>query len=361
MSEARVHPLPMTLEEITPAWLTAALRTRAAGVTVRGAEIVDVNNGTCTKVRMRLDMDEAGRDAGIPELVMLKGGFETHSRNLWHILEAEVVGYRDVFPVLKLPAPACYFADYAPDQGQGIVVMEDLVARNVTFCDARVPQTFEQVARRLEDFARFHAQTWNTPEFKQGRWDSMRMNPATLPNYLAQYFVPSEWERFTGLPRGAAASVRFHDRDLMRAMLDKVVAYSEERPQVLIHGDAHLGNLYISADGSPGFFDSLPSRGPAMRDIAYHVCGALDTADRRRWEGALIHHYLQELKRNGVADVPPFDDMMREYAVFLLVGYLIFLINESFYQLESINTAYVARFSAAMIDHDTVGLLQAMG
>jgi hypothetical protein len=96
-----------------------------------------------------------------------------------------------------------------------------------------------------------------------------------------------------------------------------------------------------------------------MAEIAYHVCGALDTADRRRWEGSLVQHYLDELVRCGVKP-PGFDDAMRQFGVFLAQGYLIFMVNETFFQPEAINTAYTARFSTAMIDHDTMGLLKAI-
>ena len=96
-----------------------------------------------------------------------------------------------------------------------------------------------------------------------------------------------------------------------------------------------------------------------MRDVGYHIGAALDTADRRRWEGPLLQHYLDELRWNGV-DAPGFDETLRDYGVYLALCYFIWLINESHYQPEANNTACVARFSAAMIDHDTVGLLRAM-
>ena len=38
-------------------------------------------------------------------------------------------------------------------------------------------------------------------------------------------------------------------------------------------------------------------------------------------------------------------------------GYAIFLVNASEFQPEAINTAYTARFSSAMLDHDTMGLI----
>jgi len=59
-----IHPLPVSLDEITGAWLTAALRRSAPEVTVRAVEVVDIIHGTCTKLRLRLDVDQAGKRAG---------------------------------------------------------------------------------------------------------------------------------------------------------------------------------------------------------------------------------------------------------------------------------------------------------
>lgn len=130
-------------------------------------------------------------------------------------------------------------------------------------------------------------------------------------------------------------------------------------PEVLIHGDTHLGNLYIDIDGEPGFFDSLPHRAPAMYEISYHVGGALDVPVRREHERDLVSQYRDELIRCGV-DAPSLDQLMHQFGCYLANGYIIFLVNASEFQPEAINTAYTARFSSAMLDHDTMGLLAAL-
>lgn len=357
MAERQALPLPLTLEEIDRDWLTAALRTHAPGVSVEGFEIVDVRRGTCTKVRLRLDMDEAGRRAGVPPTVILKAGFEPHSREMHFMHETEVRGYRDLFPVLKLPSPACYFADYDAERRQGVVIMEDLVARGVAFCHPLRPESFEATAHRLTVLARFHARTWNSPEFAPGgRWDWIAELMAANRAYAASYLEPETWRRFIDSPRGAAASVRFHDPAWMAHALDRLVRLSDRRPSCIQHGDTHLGNLYVDPDGTPGFFDALPHRGPAAGEISYHIACALDPADRRRWEGPLVALYLAELARNGVA-APHFDEMMADYGACLARAYFIFVVNDAAFQGEATNTAYVARISAAMLDHDTLGLL----
>jgi hypothetical protein len=357
MPDVAAYPLPIDIGAITNAWLTAALRTRAPGVTVRRHDVIDINSGTCTKIRLRLDLDEAGRAAGIPELVILKGGFEPHSRHLWYMHESEVRGYTDVLPDAALRSPACYFAGFDAERAQGIIIMDDLVARGVTFCHPQRPQTPDQVAYRLGVLARHHARTWGSADLEPGgrfAWAMEAFDNARM--HFGPMFAADNWRHYVDSPRGAAASVRFHDGVWLREALDKLYRYSLTVPQSLIHGDTHLGNLYIDIDGEPGFFDSLPQRAPAMYEVAYHVTCALDLADRPIYEDELVRGYAAELARHGVA-VPPHEELMRQFGIFLALGYCVFILNSSEFQLEAINTAYTARFSAAMLDHDTKGLI----
>ena len=361
MSKPSYFPLPTSVEEITPEWLSQALRQRLAQAVVRGVEVVDVIRSTSTKIRLRLSLDEATRRAGIPELVILKGGFEAHSRNVGmaNMHEREVRGYRDVYPVIPLPSPTCYFADYDPERQQGIIIMDDMKARGVSFCHATQPQNFEQVALRMQSLARFHAGSWDSPDLKQaGRWAHLDEFLTVMRPFFEYNMQPQNWDRFVRAPRGAAASIRFHDRQWMLDAWDRMVSFSQGLTMCVLHGDVHLGNLYIDKDGNPGYLDTLASRGPGMLEVSYHISAAIDAADRPRWEGGLVQVYLNELARNGVKP-PTFDEAMRQYGILLLYGYFIWMTTESHYQTESVNTANSARVSAAMIDHDINALLRA--
>ncbi len=360
MSTKPYLPLPISFEEITPQWLTAALRTRAPGITVLGAQIVDIAHSTTTKVRLRLEVDEAGRRAGIPELVILKGGFEAHSRGLGHMHEREVRGYRDVFPKIPLPTPVCYFADFDDERQQGLIIMDDLVARGVEFCHASKPQTPAQIASRLSVLARFHARTWDSAELRgAGQWADLVDFFDVMRDFFDWGTGAETWHRFVTSPRGAATSTRFHDRAWMIESWDRMVRFARMLPHCVLHGDVHLGNLYIDRDGTPGFLDTLASRGPGMLEVSYHVSASLDSFDRAGAERELVRHYLAELTRHGVTDAPRLEDAMHQYGIFLLYGHLIWMTTEPHMQTESVNTANAARVSSAMIDHRILDLLKA--
>lgn len=351
-----VFPLPIRIEDLTAQWLTAALRQGTPGVTVNAVQVLDVNHGTCTKIRLALDLDAAGKAAGVPDRVILKGGFEAHSRQMGYMHHEEVHAYADVRPHTPLRFPECWFAQYDEVQQQGIVIMEDLVARGVTFLHPQHPQQPDAVARRLTMLARHHALRWNSAELQPGGRFDWAGNVADAA-YFQTVFKPDIWAGYIDSARGAAASVCFHDLDWMKTAMEKVNGLCRSLPVTLIHGDTHLGNLYIDTDGEPGFFDSLPHIAPAMYEVSYHVTGALDVPVRRAHERSLVAHYRDELIRCGV-DAPSLDDFMHEFGCFLANGYAIFLVNASDFQPEAINTAYTARFSSAMLDHDTIGLLE---
>ena len=363
MSGASYFPLPITVEELTPEWLTQALRQRAPDVTVLSAENVREVHGTTTKITLKVELDEAGQRAGIPDLIVIKGGFEKHSREVGmnQMFKREVAAYRDVFPVMPLHTPTCYFADYDPERMQGIIIMEDLVARGVEFCNARKPQTHEQVSRRLRALARFHARSWNSAEMKPGgRWDHIVDFFDTMRSFFEHYASPDVWQRFVDAPRGAASSVLFHDPDWLLESWDRMTRYAQRLPQCILHGDIHLGNLYIDVDGEPGFFDSLASTGPGMLEVSYHVSASIDTSVRSGWEGSLVQCYLDELAANGV-DAPSFEEAMDQYNVLLLYGYFIWMTTESDRQYEPVNTANVARVSNAMLDHGFLQRISELG
>jgi aminoglycoside/choline kinase family phosphotransferase len=274
--------------------------------------------------------------------------------------EREVRGYRDVLPVVMLPSPTCYFADYDADRRQGIVIMEDLVTRGVTFCHASRPQTADQIYRRLTVLARYHACTWTSTELNAGgRWADLVDFFDVMQQFFEMSTEPQTWHRFVTSPRGAATSVRFHDREWLIDAWSRLVRYAQQLPYCVLHGDVHLGNLYIERDGTPGFLDTLASRGPGMLEVSYHISASLDTFDREASEQGLVLHYLDELSRNGAAS-PSFDEAMLQYRLFLLYGHIIWMTTEPHMQTEAVNTANAARVSAAMIHHRTVDLLKAL-
>lgn len=356
-------PLPTTIAEVDSAWLSAALSTYAPGVEVESFRVVDTIHGFTTLLRLQVQLNAAGRAAGIPATIMLKAGFEEHSGVFAPSYAMEVVGARDVWPQLGLRTPVYYFADADMELGRTMILMEDLKARGVAFCDVFRPQTYDEVARRLVALAQVHARTWDSPEIKPGG----RFHDVVLGNGAGLLrtkhmgygsFTPEGWRAWTDLPRGAVSAAKFKDLDWVKEATAYVARLSDEIPNAIIHGDCHQGNLYVDVDGEPGFFDSMPRREPPFFEAAYAITCALDVLDRKHLDHALLRVYADEVRRCDVQ--VSYEEILHYYKIFLFQGWMYFIVNSSAFQTEWFNTLHAARFNAAMMDHGSYDLISAL-
>ncbi|MEP7348619.1 MAG: phosphotransferase [Sphingorhabdus sp.] len=113
----------------------------------------------------------------------------------------------------------------------------------------------------------------------------------------------------------------------MRGAFRKFAEIEAAGPSCLIHGDTHLGNLYLTADGEPAFLDAQVSRTHWSFEVAYHIVCACDVADRPHWERDLLRIYLEAMAAQGIT-MPTFDEACAAYFRAIGYGLFIFLINE---------------------------------
>ena len=350
-------PLPLTPRDVDSVWLTRALRQRLPNVTVTASEVLDIVLGTSTKIRVRLRAEGEGANV-LGETLIVKGGFEEHSPNMAAMYANETRFYADIQPLIPMPSPKAYFAGTDPNSHQSIVIMEDLRRPGVEFCDPLRPQSFDKIARRMETMAAYHAATWQSPHFAPGgRWADIasRFDGWGL-EYMRRYLVPEVWSHYMASPRGAAVSIRFHDLAWMDRALIAIGAIQHRQPQCLIHGDTHLGNLYILEDGTPGYFDAQVARTAWHHEVSYHIVCAADMADRGTWERQLLEIYLDAMARAGGPRLDR-EAAWLDYRRSIAWGLFIFLTNEVRFQTEAVNTAYASRFGQAALDHELQRLL----
>jgi hypothetical protein len=365
------RPLPLTPEEVTPAWLTTALSSRYPGVKVTSAKITKEKHGFTSLLFMTIEINEAGRKAGIPNQIVVKGGFSTHARHYAHSYAMEAHAQRDVWPHLPLNMPKVYFVELELARGQTVFIMEDLTLRGVKFGHGLQPIGYDMMAKRLTALAELHAMTWDSPEFKKGgKFYGLLSNGARMIRQhmdesgfirvtgkgFEQYppfFTPEGWETLWDekMSQNAAVSHHFRDREWNRKALLHVEHLGDTLPNCVLHMDLHLGNHFEEKDGRPGFIDSQTFRDPCYFDLAYGITCSLDPVDRKNWERGLVGHYVAELGKHGVK--LDFDETMYYYALFLHRGLVTFYINDPVWQTPAFNTVNVWRFCAAMMDNGT--------
>lgn len=345
--------VPREVAGLDTSWFHDLLAKAWPGVEVEESRLVEDIPGTSSKLRFELRYASGG-DGGLPPRMLVKGGFAAHSDMFLAMHRTEMRFYRDIAPGAAFDTPKCFAAAEDPENGRTVVLLEDLAERPVRWLDALEPLAWHEVAAFLDALADFAAQHWGSTGGKGGGpldWvvDSYS---GEARDYIDHYLDPERWLSFMRLPRCAALPRRFHDRGAMARALSALSRRLAVQRMTLAHGDTHLGNLYINADGSPGFLDAQPRRAPWVKDFAYHLVAALDIEDRRAFERALLARYLDRLGALGLVGVPSFEEAWADYRVELVYGLFIFMINESHFQKEEINTAYAARFAAAVLDHD---------
>jgi hypothetical protein len=356
--------LPLKLEEITARWLTEALAVTYPGVEVTSMRTGHVLWGTATKIPLQVEYNRVGREAQLPGSLIVKGGFSEHRHILERCYYLEARFYRDVLPLLGINAPQAFFAADDSVNHQHIVILEDLNLRGVRFCRVQEPLSYAQAAAHLDVLARMHARWWDSPVLEEGGelgdltvWGPLP--PGDEGAYQWGQLKPEVWSHYMSLPRACAVPKLMHDRELMQRALLQLQAFDHVKPFCFLHGDYHLGNLYFDADGRAGTLDWQSfAKGTWSHDVTYFLVSALDIADRRKWDKALLSYYLERLAANGVRSPPSWETAWDAFRRQIIDGLYFWLVNPVEMQSEVNNSAVAPRFAMAALDCDTFELLE---
>jgi hypothetical protein len=348
-------PLPRTLEQVTPTWLSEALAVNYPGAAVTGFSLSGEIDGTASKVRLALDYNEAGRDYGLPPSAWLKGGFEGRAFGNAPTFVAEARFFTDWAPLLPINIPRAFYSGVDPTGEQGLVLIEDLDLRGATYGKSTAPLTPERAARVLDVRAHCHAALWESPRIAGLR--TYRDRFAGTNHWVAQMTAPGVYERWIETPRFAHVAKALHDPHAYAAGMDALYGFTEQGPLCFNQGDAHLGNIFFEADGTPGILDwQAYIRCNGMVDVAYFLIGAIGIEDRRQHERDLIAGYLDSLKRHGVKAPPSFDQAWLDYRRFALHGFAWTMTTGEFHP-EDVIQAYADRYGAAAGDLESLKAL----
>jgi hypothetical protein len=355
--------LPVSVEQITPEWVTEALQACHPGARARKVVPAEAMHGTASKVRIRIEYERSAGRSDFPITLIVKGGFSAHRELMYREYMLEARFYSELAPRLQgVRVPRCHYAAYDDELRQAIVILEDLDAAGAVFCRVQRTLTYGQAAAQLEMLAKLHAQWWlNTAFTPRGdlAWiEALDPLPeGTAGTYQRSRLQPDVYAECMALPRGVAVSRFFHDRDRMERAMEALREVDRTGPYCLLHTDPHLGNLYLDADGRPGLLDWQSVRkGSWAHDFNYFLVSSLDMLDRRDWEQSLLRHYLDALRAQGVS-APHVDDAWEAYRRQSVYGLYYWLVNPIEFQAEVNNCAVAPRFAAAALDHGTFDLL----
>ncbi|KAL2755067.1 hypothetical protein ACRALDRAFT_1082627 [Sodiomyces alcalophilus JCM 7366] len=351
--------LPLVPEDITHDWLSKAL-----GVSVEEIKQATVVHGTSTKIFLDITYAD-GEQTEIPTRLCVKGGFNPAIREafpeMWGTYRRETEFYHHIAPQTDMLLPRTWYCGTDAVNGQGLFIMSD-VASEAAFGNPLEPWTPDRVAGALRQLASLHGKTWNRKEAEYpwlyGKDGTKLANP--MRTIIRALLRPEPWAvRFAEECRPPVAP-ELQDRERMERAYELLWAYTDANTSfhAIIHGDNHVGNTLIARDGTPGFIDwQCLQYGSAIHDLTYFLTGALTVEDRRKHEGTLIDGYLGALHAEGGPKLSK-DDIWDEYRRNSLHGFL-WAMTPLKMQPEDIVFAITERYSAAIVDHKSLELLEA--
>lgn len=340
-------PVPDTLQELlSPAWLTSALAPRFPGIQVDVVTPGPVISRVSTNARFRIECDGGVPDGLSPDLCG-KGYFTEVGRMFRHAGEPEACFYRDLATSTGMRTLRSVYADVEPATHHGVVITEDVVVQGATFLDARSDYTPDQTAESLGELAKLHAATWGDPALTGAAWLDSR-----LESYTVLRGVDDIRGNFDG-PIGVVVPDAVRDAErLADAYRTLAVETRSSSPWSVIHGDAHVGNVYLDGAGRPSFVDwQLVQRGPWYLDVGYHIASALTIDDRRRTEEDLVRQYLDALAAAGV-DIPSSDEAWWGIRRGMVHGFYLWGITLKVDP--AITTVLLERLGTAVDDHEAL-------
>ena len=342
--------------EITPAWLTDALRSSGAEVSVGEVAVSPVGTGqmaSCYALDIIYD-----RGDGPARLVAKLPSLDPDVRaTVASAYRTEVLFYRDLAPTLDLAVPRSHLALVADDATTFTLLLEDMAPAAAG--DQLAGCTPAEASVAAVAVAGLHAGSWNDPSIPELDW----LIPPTsvLAEHIAPLF-PDAVETFL-----TKRSLDDTTTEVLRRFAVSFDAWATGRPtpSSLLHNDYRLDNLLFAPAGA-----DLPpvtvvdwqslTTGPPLRDVAFLVGTGLDAEARRAHEQAIVGDYHERLRCLGVTDYPA-ERCWDDYRHALFHGPFICVLGEAF-SAESergrqMFTVMAERSAAAIVDLDAFALL----
>jgi aminoglycoside phosphotransferase (APT) family kinase protein len=297
------------MEDATEEWLTAVLCNAHPAARVTAVSFEEGSPGT--SVRGRLHLQYTVSEARLPPTLFAKSTPTLVTRianGITGTARAEAGFYQMLRPQLNLEAPTGYHCAADSRSFRTIHLLEDLVAtRDATFCVPTTSISRGQAEQIVGELATLHGSATKLDLGRDPRPPWLRTYPewwqeASSATYIRRYHqrgqAIADREEITP-PRLRGKSSALWDR-----LVSSVDAHLR-LPRTLIHGDVHLGNWYMTGDGSMGLCDwQCVSLGHWSRDLAYALTSTLTIDQRRAWERELINLYLERLAAAGGEALP---------------------------------------------------------
>jgi hypothetical protein len=299
-------PIPHDIDEVTPGWLTDRLRSAGAisSGAVSAVEPVPIGVGVGILGRLfRLNLVYEPGGQGPASVVVKLPSLVADTRALvgmFGFYEKEVRFYQQAAGRSPLGTPECYHADFSPETGDFVLLLEDLAGRRLL--DQIAGATPEEAETAILAIADHHAAWWEHPDLATFAWAPTPDQPPT-PQAVAigiQQSWPIVDQEFGHLLSPSMRDLALRMPGVTGAILGKL----SNDPLTLLHGDYRLDNIFFGADDGQAHVTAVDwqivYRGRGIYDVGYFLSQSVASDVRREIEEPLVRRYHDRLAELGV-------------------------------------------------------------
>lgn len=360
-----LEKIPATIEEITPEWLTLALRStgviRNVSVTSANKALVAVQGSTGPLVRVTLSCDTHERGAPSSLIAKLTPS-DADLRNLLGgqgMYEREIRFYEEIASDTPVPTPKHYYSARNVATHEYILLIEDL--QNATLVDHLTGCSTDEAELAIKSIALLHARYWGRANSSALGWVPAyhEIGPSRQEHYVQQ--LPAFLEKFQHRAPEYLLDVCERFGPNLKTIFDQM----SQDPITLIHGDFGLENMFFGTTESSQPLTVIDwqtiKRGKGVTDVGYFLGWCIDEQDRRSIENDLLKTYWSVLREHGV-DGYSFDQLLHDYRLSFFNNIQVMVpavarLDLSFQNWDELSTVVMRRLSAALEDHDVGTLL----
>ena len=348
---------PTTADDITTTWLTGVLAERHPGVEVSAVEVTHRDEVTNSHARLRVEYRHA---AGASATMFAKLAPNDERREAiiaTGMGHREARFYADLAHGLDIRVPAVHAA-LTDDSGLFAILLEDLVDSGCRVSDGTWGISADGAAQLIEDLAAMHVR-FEDPARRaaEAPWVTVNRPNPVYGQRMLRHGVDHHRDRLSDDFVAVAELCIGHHSELQRLW--------HEGPQTIIHGDTHIGNVFVDGD-RVGVLDwGIINVNTPMREIAYLLTMAMNAEDRRAAEVDLLHHYLGLRRAAGVAEIG-FDEAWAAYRVQAAYNVLascqvVTFPADATPARQVFAAAFLARAEASIADLESLAALRAAG
>jgi hypothetical protein len=252
-------------------------------------------------IRLRLTYEGAAAEA--PRSIILKTGLSERSDKAWNSGRQEVAFYTDVAPVMPAGLLPLHFdAHWDAVSNAWHLLLEDLTDSHVLPTRWPLPPTHAQCESIMDARARLHAAWWDDPRL--GASLGTRLDEAGIDR-IVQDFMRA-FAKFADRVGDCLSTERRALYERWPAAAPHLVArYQPHRNLTIVHGDAHVWNVFMPRDGGDDvrLFDWDTWRiGMAATDLSYMMAMHWYPDRRCLMERSMLDRYHATLLAHGVRD-----------------------------------------------------------